>query len=53
MDAPLGRTPSHGREGKLNIMAAGSETDYERAKSIFDDLGETFSMLALWALVTH
>ncbi len=40
MDAPLGRTPSHGREGKLNIMAAGDEADFARAKPIFDDLGE-------------
>ena len=40
MDSPLGRTPSHGREGKLNIMAAGDEADYARAKPILDDLGE-------------
>lgn len=40
MDAPLGRTPSHGREGMLNIMAAGDEADYARAKPILDDLGE-------------
>ena len=40
MDAPLGRTPNHGREGKLNIMAAGEEADYARAKPVLDDLGE-------------
>ena len=40
MDAPLGRTPSHGREGKLNIMAAGPEEAYARAEPIFRDLGE-------------
>lgn len=40
IDAPLGRTPSHGREGKLNIMAAGDVADYDRAKPLFDDLGE-------------
>ena len=40
MDAPLGRTPSHGRDGMLNIMAAGDEADYARAKPILDDLGE-------------
>ena len=40
MDAPLGRTPSHGREGKLNIMAAGDAGDYDRAKPVLDDLGE-------------
>lgn len=40
MDSPLGRTPSHGREGKLNIMAAGDAADFERMKPILDDLGE-------------
>lgn len=40
MDAPLGRTPSHGRDGKLNIMAAGAEPDFDRVKPILDDLGE-------------
>lgn len=40
MDAPLGRTPSHGREGKLNIMAAGDEALYARVKPVLDDLGE-------------
>ena len=40
MDAPLGRTPSHAVEGKLNIMAAGSAEDFARLKPIFEDLGE-------------
>ncbi|HEU0222206.1 MAG TPA: NAD(P)-dependent oxidoreductase [Paracoccaceae bacterium] len=40
MDAPLGRTPAHAREGKLNIMAAGREEDFERARPLFADLGE-------------
>lgn len=40
MDAPLGRTPSHGREGKLNIMAAGDQGIYARMKPVLDDLGE-------------
>jgi 2-hydroxy-3-oxopropionate reductase len=40
MDAPLGRTPSHGREGKLNIMAAGAADDFARAEPVFRDLGE-------------
>jgi 3-hydroxyisobutyrate dehydrogenase-like beta-hydroxyacid dehydrogenase len=40
MDAPLGRTPAHAVEGKLNIMAAGSKEAFERAESIFKDLGE-------------
>ena len=40
MDAPLGRTPSHGREGKLNVMAAGPEAAFARAEPILRDLGE-------------
>lgn len=40
LDAPLGRTPSHGREGKLNIMCAGDKTVYEALKPVLDDLGE-------------
>jgi len=40
MDAPLGRTPAHAVDGLLNIMAAGAERDFERAKPILDDLGE-------------
>jgi 3-hydroxyisobutyrate dehydrogenase-like beta-hydroxyacid dehydrogenase len=40
MDAPLGRTPAHAREGKLNIMAGGDKALYDRLKPVFDDLGE-------------
>lgn len=40
MDAPLGRTPSHAKEGKLNIMAAGDAATFEKMKPIFEDLGE-------------
>lgn len=40
MDAPLGRTPSHGREGKLNIMCAGDEATFARIRPVLDDLGE-------------
>ncbi len=40
LDAPLGRTPSHGREGKLNIMAAGDRAAFDRVRPILDDLGE-------------
>ncbi len=40
LDAPLGRTPSHGREGKLNIMCAGDKATYDRVKPVLDDLGE-------------
>lgn len=40
MDAPLGRTPSHAVDGLLNIMGAGDEADFRRAKPVLDDLGE-------------
>lgn len=40
LDAPLGRTPAHAYEGKLNIMCAGDEAAYARVKPILDILGE-------------
>lgn len=40
MDAPLGRTPSHGREGKLNIMCAGDQATFNAIRAVLDDLGE-------------
>ena len=40
MDAPIGRTPSHAREGKVNLMCAGDAAAFETAKPVLDDLGE-------------
>jgi 2-hydroxy-3-oxopropionate reductase len=40
MDAPLGRTPAQAVDGLLNIMAAGEKNDFDRMKSVFEDLGE-------------
>ncbi len=40
LDAPLGRTPAQGREGRLNIMAAGDQGAYSKVKPVLDDLGE-------------
>jgi len=40
MDAPLGRTPKHALDGLLNIMSAGDPADFERAKPVFEDIGE-------------
>jgi len=40
LDAPLGRTPDHAVEGKLNIMGAGDQGAYGRVKPVLDDLGE-------------
>ncbi len=40
MDAPLGRTPSHAKDGLLNIMASGDAATFEKIKPVFEDLGE-------------
>ncbi|MBF9040124.1 NAD-binding protein [Rhodobacterales bacterium LSUCC0387] len=40
LDAPLGRTPAHAYDGKLNIMCAGDEGAYTRVKPVLDVLGE-------------
>lgn len=40
LDAPLGRTPSHAKEGKLNIMCSGDEAVYREVKPVLDVLGE-------------
>ncbi|NOC93852.1 NAD(P)-dependent oxidoreductase [Ruegeria sp. HKCCD6604] len=40
IDAPLGRTPSHAKDGLLNIMAAGDIATFEKVKPVLDVLGE-------------
>lgn len=40
IDAPLGRTPAHAKDGLLNIMAAGDEDTYQTAKPVLEVLGE-------------
>jgi 2-hydroxy-3-oxopropionate reductase len=40
LDAPLGRTSAHGKEGKLNIMCAGDRDAYDKMKPVRDTLGE-------------
>jgi 3-hydroxyisobutyrate dehydrogenase-like beta-hydroxyacid dehydrogenase len=40
LDAPLGRTPAHAREGKLNIMASGDAATYEQVRDTLAILGE-------------
>lgn len=40
LDAPLGRTPAHARDGLLNIMCAGDKAAYDEVKPILDTLGE-------------
>ncbi|WP_373502659.1 NAD(P)-dependent oxidoreductase [Aestuariivirga sp.] len=40
LDAPLGRTPTHALQGKLNIMCAGDEAAFAKVKPVLQDLGE-------------
>ncbi len=40
LDAPLGRTPAHALEGKLNIMASGERATFDRVEGVLGDLGE-------------
>ena len=40
LDAPLGRTPAHAVQGKLNIMGAGDPAAFARVRPVLDDLGE-------------
>lgn len=50
IDAPLGRTPAHAKEGLLNIMAAGDEITFTKVKPVLNILGENvFHLGALGA----
>ena len=40
LDAPLGRTPAHAKDGLLNIMTAGDEAAFACVKPVLQDLGE-------------
>ncbi|MEJ6747103.1 MAG: NAD(P)-dependent oxidoreductase [Yoonia sp.] len=40
IDAPLGRTPAHAKDGLLNIMAAGDKATYDKVKPVLDEQGE-------------
>ncbi|CTQ34750.1 NAD(P)-dependent oxidoreductase [Jannaschia rubra] len=40
VDAPLGRTPAHARDGLLNIMAAGDRETFDKVKPVLDQQGE-------------
>ncbi|MEM1388861.1 MAG: NAD(P)-dependent oxidoreductase [Pseudomonadota bacterium] len=40
LDAPLGRTPSHAKDGLLNIMGAGDKAAFDRVRPVLDALGE-------------
>ncbi len=50
IDAPLGRTPAHAKDGLLNIMAAGDEETFAKVKPVLDEQGENvFHLGALGA----
>lgn len=40
IDAPLGRTPAHAKDGLLNIMAAGDPETFANVKYVLEDQGE-------------
>ena len=40
LDAPLGRTPMHAKDGLLNIMCAGDQAAFDKVRPALDDLGE-------------
>lgn len=40
LDAPIGRTPSHARDGKINLMCSGDRETFDRIRPVLDDLGE-------------
>lgn len=50
VDAPLGRTPAHAKDGLLNIMAAGDIDTFNKVKPVLEDQGENvFHLGALGA----
>lgn len=40
LDSPIGRTPTHARDGLLNLMCSGDETGFKTAETILNVLGE-------------
>lgn len=40
IDAPLGRTPAHAKDGLLNIMAAGDLDTFDKVKPVLQQQGE-------------
>ncbi|MBE3636768.1 NAD(P)-dependent oxidoreductase [Mangrovicoccus algicola] len=50
IDAPLGRTPAHAKDGLLNIMAAGDRAVFDKVLPVLQDQGENvFHLGALGA----
>ena len=40
IEAPLGRTPAHAKDGLLNIMAAGDQATFDKVQPVLKDQGE-------------
>ncbi len=40
IDAPLGRTPAHAKDGLLNIMASGDSDTFNKVKPVLEQQGE-------------
>lgn len=40
LDAPIGRTPAHAKDGLLNLMCSGDEAAFKKVESVLKDLGE-------------
>ena len=40
IDAPLGRTPAHAKDGLLHLMAAGDMDTFNKVKPVLDEQGE-------------
>ena len=40
IDAPLGRTPAHAKDGLLNIMASGDQATFDKVKPVLEEQGE-------------
>lgn len=40
VDAPLGRTPAHAKDGLLNIMASGDQATFDKVKPVLEMQGE-------------
>jgi 3-hydroxyisobutyrate dehydrogenase len=50
VDAPLGRTPAHAKDGLLNIMASGDIDTFNKVKPVLEEQGENvFHLGALGA----
>ncbi|MEL6168622.1 MAG: NAD(P)-dependent oxidoreductase [Pseudomonadota bacterium] len=40
LDAPIGRTPLHAKDGLLNLMCAGDKGAFDAVRPVLDELGE-------------